>query len=363
MNGFNVIALNESYEIISLIRYTNLQWNRKYHESGTFSIQIPLNQYSPNIAYIYTKDRPEMGVVEQINYVDQSGYRNVQLSGYFLENELNRRVVYPKGVSNITNAPSWVNQEGNAESVAIAFFDGFKDLAVGDVNSYLGISREESKSRGNTANHERNGEYLGAKIYDILKPSGLSYHVLYDFLNSKKIFGVWGGLDRTQGQTENNPVTFSTAYGNIKNPNILLDKSRYKNACIVKNEYTESGNMTVYIRAAFNRATGETDYMDRFLFVNSGLNKSDYSTNTAYYAALDGSGLEEVAGHPETINVEFDAMEGSYTYMDDFDIGDKCNIEIPEMSLSAEARLIGCYEVIKSGKWSLTLEFGTPLIK
>ena len=55
-------------------------------------------------------------------------------------------------------------------------------------------------------------------------------------------------------------------------------------------------------------------------------------------------------------------MDGSYEYMTDFDLGDLCSIEIPEINLSAHARLIGCYEVMKSGQWSMTMEFGTPII-
>ena len=65
----------------------------------------------------------------------------------------------------------------------------------------------------------------------------------------------------------------------------------------------------------------------------------------------------------KTVNVEFDAMEGSYEYRVDFDLGDICHIEIPEMEISADAVLIGCGEVIKKGTWSLTLEFGTPILK
>ena len=55
-------------------------------------------------------------------------------------------------------------------------------------------------------------------------------------------------------------------------------------------------------------------------------------------------------------------MMSSYEYRTDFDLGDLCSIEIPEMDLSAQARLIGCYEVMKSGQWSMTMEFGTPII-
>jgi hypothetical protein len=49
--------------------------------------------------------------------------------------------------------------------------------------------------------------------------------------------------------------------------------------------------------------------------------------------------------------------------MTDFDLGDVCNLEITEIDISAEARLIGCYEVVKDGVWTMTMEFGTPILK
>lgn len=369
MRGFNVMALDSQYQIVSLLRYTNLQWSRKYHESGSFSIQIPLEQYDPAIKFIYTKDRPEMGKVSQVNYVSQNGYRYIQLSGYFLENELNRRVVYQYGYTNIINSPSWIFREGKAEDVAMAFFDGFKELTANTeygmepsyMNSYLGIEREKSKGRGKIANHTRNGEYLGNKIYNILKPSGMSYRVLYDFSTSRKVFSCWSGVDRRTGHG-NNPVVFSTKYGNIKNPNILMDDTEYRNACIIHNSYTSGGVQNEYCRAVFNRQTNEGDYDDGFLYSESSISRSDYDEEF-FYPALDNEGLLNLVDTVKTTNVEFDALEGSYEYMEDFDLGDNCSLEIPEINFSADARIIACYEVVKSGKWSMTLEFGTPIIR
>lgn len=360
MRGFNTIALNKSYEIVSLIRFTNLQWNRKYHESGNFSMQIPFEQYSPNIRYIYTKDRPEMGKVTQTNYINKNGFRYVQLSGYFLEKRLDSHVVYQKGTSNITNSPTWLYQSGKAEDVAYAYFNGFKTIATASASSDLGITAGTSQGRGKDSIHYRNGEYLGWKIYDILKPSGMSYRVIYDFVQSTRLFEVWSGLDRTDGNTDgNNPVIFSTKYGNIKEPNILIDETDYKNACLVTNEQVVNDTSTYTSRVVFSLGDGDTECS--FLYEKSGLNKNDY-TDAEFPAALQNEAFNALTEYIKTINVEFDAMEGSYEYMKDFDLGDLCSIEIPEMSLSAQARLIGCYEVMKSGEWSMTMEFGTPII-
>lgn len=372
MKGFNIIALDDNFGIISLLRYTNLQWNRKYHESGTFSVQIPLEQYSSEIKYIYTKDRREIGLVSQINYINQNGYKNVNLSGYFLENQLNRRIVYPKPfTTNIRNNPSWIYREGKAENVAFAFFEAFKDVIFFDihsdvaidspVNCLLGIETASNLGRGNNARHERNGELLGNKIYQILKPSGMSYCVDYDFLTGKKIFKVWQGKDRTSEQKGNNPIVFSTKYGNIKNPNVLLDNTNYKNAVIAKSDYQNGGQDITYVKA-FIGAERNDNYSDDFIYNETSVNRSEYDEDT-FNDAVQNESQFLLNNLAKMINVEFDAMEGSYEYMEDFDLGDNTSIEIPEIGISATARLIGCYEVVKSGKWSMTMEFGTPIIK
>lgn len=324
-------------------------------------MEIPLAQYNSSYKYIFTKDRTEMGEITQINFINQRGYKAINISGFFLENWLNKRVVYRKGTSNIVGGPEWMNQEGKSEDVAYTYFNAFKDVSIsqsGDtVDCILGIESGQSLSRGKISNHERCGEKLGSKIYSILKPSEMSYRILYDFEENKKVFSVWSGYDRTQDQSDNNPVTFSTRYGNIKNPNILIETTNYCNSCIIDNE----NNGAVYERALLNKAAEDDEYI--FSYVKSSVNKNDYDSDTDFYSALEAEGKTDLNERVKLINVEFDAMEGSYDYMEDFDLGDKCNIEIPEVDISADAVLIGCYEVIKKGNHSLTLEFGEPVLR
>lgn len=205
-----------------------------FFESGTFSLEIPLEQYDKAIKYIYSRDREEIGVITQINYYIDAQGKRVNLSGYFMENELNKRIVYKKGATNIQNAPEWLNQAGQAESVALGYFNAFKAVQVNGTRYDLGISAEASPSPiGNYSDHYRGGEKLGNKLYSILKPSMLSYRVEYagDDLRAVDKFklAIWGGIDRTDA-SGNNPVTFSTAYGNINNIDLLIDTTEEKTA-------------------------------------------------------------------------------------------------------------------------------------
>ena len=366
--GFNLIALGADLAVVSLLRCTNIQWNRKYHEPGTFSLQIPLHQYNPEIKFIFTKDRPEMGLVSQINYIKESGYESVYLSGFFLENEVNTRIAYPStNVTNIINNPSWVYQEGNAEDVAFAFFNGFKDVLYTDIHTptdpaikcLFDIEPGTNLHRGNTTRHERNGEELGSKIYQILEPSGMSYRVNYDFLTNNMMFNVWAGVDRTSEQTINNPIIFSTKYGNIKSPNVIIEDTSYKNAVITRAKYNNDNEIS-YVKAFI--PYGVSDKKIRFLFNETALNRAEYDEDT-FDDAIQNEAFLVLNRHVKVIKLEFQALPGSYVYRKDFDLGDKVSIEIPAMNISASARLIGCNEVIKQGQWTMTMEFGTPLIK
>ena len=65
----------------------------------------------------------------------------------------------------------------------------------------------------------------------------------------------------------------------------------------------------------------------------------------------------------DKFNVELELNKGSYRYMEDFDLGDKITIEVPEMKLSINAQIICCFEVVKEGTWSVSIEIGTPLLR
>lgn len=366
---FDLIALDKDFNIISLLAFTELQWNRKYYEAGTFSVTLPLGQYDTSIVFIYTRDRPEVGRISQINYSDRNGTRSVTLSGYFLEYELHRRIAYKKStVTNITNAPTWVNATGHAETVAHKYFNAFKDVTFTKdgttYNSYLGIDEATNQNRGHDSDHERDGSTLDKKIYTILKPSEMSYRIDCDFETKTKTFEVWKGIDRTHDNEElNNPIVFATKYGNIKNPSVVLSSTSYRNCYITEASYTENDVERVYVEAGCERTDSETESDDSFEYVSGASNRSDFESETAYIEALHAKGHVELQDHVKTIKVDFDAMQGSYTYKEDFDIGDKCSIEINEIGLSADAVLIGCYEVISKGVWTLELEFDTPTIK
>ena len=78
------------------IPYRSLRWVRRYCEPGEFEMVVPADIYSPTWAFVYTDSRPEMGIIQKVEYQDDSqvygGIDSVTLSGYFFEVVLNNIV-------------------------------------------------------------------------------------------------------------------------------------------------------------------------------------------------------------------------------------------------------------------------------
>lgn len=78
------------------IPYRSLRWVRRYTRPGEFEMVVPADIYDPSWAYIDAWDRPELGIVQKVEFNDSStvygGIDSVTVSGFFLESVLNNIV-------------------------------------------------------------------------------------------------------------------------------------------------------------------------------------------------------------------------------------------------------------------------------
>lgn len=395
---FEIMALDENFEIVSLISYANLQWTRKFHEVGTFSVQLRGRQYNSNWKYIYSKKRKELGIISQVNWQKKNYIELVTISGKFVEDEVNKMIVYPlptkfyddsgtladgkEGTCLLKNEglPTWLMQSGTADVVAREYFNAFKKIAWTNyqVDDYEGSSlvttvRELDINFGSIDNangnyhyseHNRNHERLGDKLYKILKPSGASFEVIWDYETHDKTLNIIHGKDLTQGNTfGNNPVLFSSANGNIISASLVVSNTNTKDTMIQTSENKDK----VYVlinelpdaSGRFEHVGMQTAVQDYFNEDTPDLSIADKNFKIAVMSDSD----KELTKYTDKQNIEFQIYRGSYQYMIDYDLGDLISVEISEIGLSLDARIISCYEVVKEGVWELTLEIGTPLIK
>ena len=92
-----VFALDESFvRATGSIPYKSLRWVRRYTKPGEFEMVVPVNIYDPSWSYICCDLRPELGIIQKVQFDDDvqsyAGIDSVTLSGFFLESVLNNVV-------------------------------------------------------------------------------------------------------------------------------------------------------------------------------------------------------------------------------------------------------------------------------
>ena len=207
-------ALDRNFQLITLITPTNVQWNRKYYAYGDFTIIIPINQYSPEIKYIYTKDRPETGEVKKMIKIEDTKY--VQLSGYFLERTLNDKVIYP----------TFYGSGKLIQTVENMIRQYKEDIPIKEITHQEGLISSNIE-------YQETGSELADKCYETLQTQEMSYKCVYDFEKDELNVIIYQGEDKTQRAGGDEFVTFSTLQDTIKNPIINIDKSKFKNYFII----------------------------------------------------------------------------------------------------------------------------------
>ncbi len=390
---FSVKILDSDFNLVTPIYYDNLQWDREYNKVGKFVIDGVVGEYDRDTwKYVYTAERKEFGKISQVNLKKSGGKRTLTISGLFVENELNKMICYTKpshfdddagthyGTSVLsTNAPTWVTQEGNADVVARAFFDGFKQISfrnylVGDFSGSTLVTKNfaldidfGSVESGtyNYAVHTRNNERLGDKLYNILKESKASYEVIFDYLNRTKTLNIIHGTNRTQTSHAYgvNPICFSMTNGSIKSVSMVSSDTDTKDVVL---QYAEDETQTLILINAMSdsigRFTAKSMSSNQSDFINDetvDFNQADKDHKLAVMAdaSLRLHELEDV------VNIQFDFVNSSYRYIEDFELGDEVSVDLPELGISLDTQIIACHEVIKQGVWSMTLEAGKAIIR
>lgn len=333
-------ALDSRFNVVSYgIPYSNMQWNRRYYESGDFAMQVPINQYDPEWAYVGMLGRNELGMCQKISATD-SDLDKMMVSGFFCEKLLDRKACYPR----------FIGEFASATDAAIALFSQFK----GDLPIAIGSSMPVT---GNASVDVSDGN-LGAKLYAMLESFEASLRVRYDFESNGLMFEVWHGVDRSQSQSENSFQVFSTRFGNVSGRAIDFDSSAYANYAIVPVDARETDGVerrTLYVDL--------TDGGERFETVIDKRNShpDDNQTTAQFDDAMRQEAREQLLSRSKVESVDITPMNG-VGYLESYDLGDRCDAEIPEFGISMTSRIIEVNEVFKAEGHSVSIGLGNKRI-
>lgn len=392
---FSIKILDGDLNLVTLITYSNLQWDRMFNTVGKFVIEgVKGSTGQFNRAtwkYVYTEKRKEVGVISQVNW-KKGTEQTLTLSGLFIECELDKMICYTKpthfdddtgthyGTSILsTDAPTWVTVEGAADVVAKAFFNAFKQISfrnylVGDFEGTQLVTKtfaldiafgEVAEGDYHYSIHNRNNEALGYKMYDILQESGASVEVIVDYENKTKTCNIIHGIDRTQDghRLGVNPILMSTKNGTIKQASIVTSDTDTKDAVI---QYATDDNVTLVLANALSDSIGRFTAEDMNSRQSDFINEDSPATeekDKAHKLSVMGDASTRLNELKDVLNIQFDFAESSYRYMEDFDLGDIISIEIPELDISTDAQIVACHEVVQGGVWSMSFEVGKMILR
>ncbi len=300
-------------------------------------IEISANQYLTDMAYIYCSERAEVGMVQKVSREETGNGKMVQLSGFFLEKKLDDKIVYPTFYGS-----------GEITAVLRRMIETYKE----DIAIEIQLARDT----GSKVDFQATGDELSKKVYEVLHTQEMSYRVTYDYLNNKLLLMFYKGEDKTQDSDSDSFITFSTSWHNIQNSIVDVDHSNYKNFFIVAG-----------IGEAEERITVEVDLSNggykKKLFVDSRNTQYDSKEQTLeqYKLELRQQGLEKALDYEIIENVSFTVIPSGYKYLEDYDLGTKCDVMIDDIGMSFQTRIIAIYEVFKEGKHEIELEVGNQI--
>jgi hypothetical protein len=107
--------------------------------------------------------------------------------------------------------------------------------------------------------------------------------------------------------------------------------------------------------------SGNEPKREKFLDMRD-VEKGEDMTAAQYEAVLREKAINKAADYVNIENIEFDAVaSGSFEYLRDYDLGDKCDIILNDLQRSYEARIIEVLETWSKNVHRVTLVFGDKI--
>jgi hypothetical protein len=387
-----ITYLNKFGDEIMPIDFVELQWNRKYHESGNFVLYMAAKDYNPDIKYIQVKDRPETGIVQKIVYEEKTNGDFVTLSGFFIEKLLDCTAPTEYRISNAAGstdpAPDAINDSlrwffynyfiqqtnnlknsinstvlGVRDGKAVVFF--FETL----VKDGVGIPRAVISFDV--------GEPFGKSLYKNLEKYNCSYIVRPLFKNrdeNKPLLSIetqiWKGRDLR------NSVYFGDSIDNVKKIEFMVDESGAKECVIglqeIPDEITNYSNVfSAYEDGKYKKFISEVYHYQNNMPTSLGkvFPQKIIKTNCNEINASNEKTVRETMQHEaklELLNnyidekISIDVIQNKFYYLKDYDLGDVCTIVIDKIQKMYTARIVEINEVFSQNKNDVELILGTP---
>lgn len=332
-----IYVLDLDMNILDVIdNYKSCIWTQQWFSQGEFELVVPANQE-------YVELLQENRLLCKSTYRTSNGFKNVmQIKKIVISSDWengNTITLTGKGLKNIVgNRVVWeqINQTGNIETSIRQI------ITENIINPKNAIRKIPNFVLGKVAGIDETVELqlLGDNIAEWLESVGNTYNFGWDVFieNSKFVFELSKGTNRTYAQTNVSPVIFSPEYDNFLTSNYTKDYSEYKNAALIGGEGEGTSQRTATVGTASGLERYET-YID-----GSSVSSNTIITAEQYTELLQDYGKSQLN---TTYNDGFDGnliYDGNFVLNEDYFLGDMVQVK-NEYGISATPHII---EIIES---------------
>jgi hypothetical protein len=349
--NFNYQGLIESY--------SSLRWVRKYNQAGEFELHIASTPHSLTLLQkgnvLFKKDDVEAGYIEVRKLSeDEQGKELLSVTGKFLTNYLDRRIVWTKETLEDT-------VEKNMRKMVDSEFINTPDNDRKIDNMVLGNLNNYTKKESYQTEHKKVLEEL--EKLSLL--DDLGFRITADITNKKMIFDIYKGKDRSVNQNVLPKVIFSRDYENVLNQEYTESINNYRNVALVGGmERLEATPPIPQKFVTVGNATGLDRYETYINASNTSNEKEDKSimTDEEYKKILTSIGnmqlgkLKELKTFDCTIN-----PFGNQKYKIHYDLGDLVSFMNKKWNLLLTKRITEIEEIYEDSGLKLNITFGEQL--
>lgn len=341
---YKVSSAGDISLFIANLPFSNLQWTRKLSTCGNFSVQLvgDLPVPWPGRYLLSRSDRPEVGVIEKVEYQNDETGEAASISGRFAECFLSYRSFGVDGAS--------VTGYGWRGAVAAAFvtwpMSDVPSITLGNGTAGSGASytvRADSKTTAMEA------------VYAVSAAKSAYPMLSLDWSGNALDLSILDGVDRTRSQSERPAMVFSLEMATAQSTSYSGDYSVSRSKIIAYAKGSEENSTAVTVEVLVPGFDQETMWQASATEDVSSLCSDSPSSSEASEAG-------ELRAYDHMPSVSVDVTILGEGYGTTWDLADTCEASVPQAGVVCSARIEEIREVVKKEGTTLEVSLGSKAI-
>ena len=358
------------------VPYFNLQWNRKYYESGDFSVQLKASDYDRSWDAFVVKSEAneekfgaqyghfEVGMILKTSFTESANGTYVELSGFMLDKLVDGCITSGFFASETTT--SLHNVVNICYGKQGEFVRPQGDLLWYENPAYGRGSHGDLEEHPCYALNYENPSFFCVSIGKHFRQLAMNREcgiIAYQTgqLDSDNVrpypyvFRFFQGTDKSLGNAYGNtPVILSVKAGTASSAELARDlSSLYKG--VVGTYGEDTSRKYVYSKAPTSQWNSEK--------WNMGFVVNQYNVDEGWSGKeadiIEAKAASDAIGLAVTETFDLEAAGFGAEYVDEFNLGDVVTLHMAATDTFATARVIELNEVSKSGDYSLSVKLGS----